>query len=979
MTNPAPDNCQATRSDLFEVLPSPSITAVAPEAICSIGAGVLDLSVVGTDFLRAAETDFVVEVAGVVVVPTSISGCTAITVAGQNVQSCTGFVVNIDAGALNVGSVALRVTNPAPDGCLSAISTAFEILPPPSITAVVPDKVCSDSATSVTVTGTSFGNGTTLTFDGAAPDTLTLNADLSLTATFASGLPAGDYDVTVSNGAGCESTLANGLSVDPTPLVFFVDPPVIFNGVTFEATLFLSGIDQTAAAVDLVDVNGTATAITSFASPDRPQRILATIEAGLDPGAYEVRVTSVDGCVSTLDGRLLITDQTTLVIDSVDPGFVSPTAPTALTIVGSGAVAFANLPRVYLNPLAGGTAISVRAVELNGGTQLSAVVSGAAPGNYQLIVVNPGGEVGIAADPVIVTELEPPLVTSVAPAALNAGSISTVVVTGSNFSTDAAPTLTLECQNFANGANVTAGSATVTTASATSLSVSVNANVIAAGTLCVVVVKNADNATFRFSALSFKNPSQNLNDFRAGSSMVQARRGLVLAAGRPTDTSRFLYAVGGDNGDVTTAKTSVEAVPVDPFGVMGAWSLQRNDLSNAFDGTQVTSLPRTLAGVARIGRFVYIVGGDNGAGAVNTVLRAQILDPLAGPEVLDLDAALGDGVAGLPEGLFLYRVSALFPNTDSSNPGGESLAGELFNVQVPAVADRLLLTLTWAPVAGASGYRIYRSPGPDLTAADLQLLAVVNDGATLTFLDDDSLSTDLTQTPQPAGSLGVWHALTDSPLSIPRAAQATVSVAASTAGQFFLYAVGGRTTGGTVEGSGELSTITVAADGSQTMSAFRPLTATLNPPRQEVVGLSIADSDTPLAADNTFLFFLCGRVANGNDDNTVQGAAIDANGDIAAFTVLSDPNPPRVGAAGLSANGFLYLFGGQNGLASNSDLSTSLVNASPTLDNFNSLGGGSMLVPRVSLSAAQESAFFFVGGGANTVGVAVSSIDQTVQ
>lgn len=55
------------------------------------------------------------------------------------------------------------------------------------------------------------------------------------------------------------------------------------------------------------------------------------------------------------------------------------------------------------------------------------------------------------------------------------------------------------------------------------------------------------------------------------------------------------------------------------------------------------------------------------------------------------------------------------------------------------------------------------------------------------------------------------------------------------------------------------------------------------------------------------------------------------------------------------------------------------MNASPTLDNFNSLGGGSMLVPRVSLSAAQESAFFFVGGGANTVGVAVSSIDQTVQ
>ena len=75
----------------------------------------------------------------------------------------------------------------------------------------------------------------------------------------------------------------------------------------------------------------------------------------------------------------------------------------------------------------------------------------------------------------------------------------------------------------------------------------------------------------------------------------------------------------------------------------------------------------------------------------------------------------------------------------------------------------------------------------------------------------------------------------------------------------------------------------------------------------------------------------------------------------------------------------MQTFGGQNGGPSNSDLSTSLVDATPTLDNWNNLGGGSTLVPRVSLAAAQESAFFFVGGGATSGNIAVASIDQTVQ
>lgn len=999
VVNPAPDGCATSRADLFEVLPSPFIASITPSAVCSAGAGVVDLAVSGADFLRVPGSGdaFAVSVAGVPVLAaaiTGVAGCSPITVDGAALESCTDFVVTIDAGALPLGPVDVTVTNPAPDGCIGGTSAAFAILPPPTVTAVVPSEICSDVVASVNVQGIGLAAGTAVDFSGVVPDTVTPEADGSLTVTFNSGLPAGSYDVTVSNGAGCASTAPGALTVNPTPLVFFVDPPFIFNGIDFEATLFASAVDADVAAVSLIDAAGNVTPVTTFASAGRPERILATIEAGLTPGDYDVAVTSADGCPSALNGRLTITDQTTLTIDAVDPAFVSPTVPTAITVTttGAGGVTFQNLPRVYLNPAAGGNAIALRAVELVSATQLTAVVTGAAADSYQLIVVNPTGEVGIAPLPVVVTVAEPPLVTSVAPASLDAGSISNVVINGANFDvTGSGPTVALDCRDFTTGADVPDGTVTVNVGASTStaLDVTVDGSGIPRAAVCVVIVTNLDNATFRFSAISWKNPAQNLNEFSAGVPMLEARRGLALAAGRPTETSRFLFAIGGDDGSVAGAKTTVEAVSIDAFGAMGAWSLQRNDLSNAFDagaggaggGGQVAALPRTLAGVARVGRFIYVVGGDDGTGPVDTVLRAQILDPLAGPEVVDLDAALGDGVVGLPEGLFMYRVSALFPTSDASNPGGESLAGELFNVDVPAVADRLLLTLTWAAVPGASGYRVYRTPLPGQTPAELGAIAEVVGGAVTSFVDDNTRTVDPAVTPMPTGSLGVWHSLPGSALSIPRSSQATVAVAApgGGGGQFFLYAVGGRSTGGTVVASGERATITVAADGSQSVSPFTPLSATLSPARAELVGLAVTGTDTPIAGNDTFLFFCSGRQQNGSVSVVVQGAAIDASGDIPSFANMQDPSPARVGSAGLAANGFLFLFGGQNGGASNSDVSSSLEDAAPTLSNWNNLGGGSTLVPRVFLSGAQESAFFFVGGGVTTGNVPTATIDQTVQ
>jgi hypothetical protein len=400
------------------------------------------------------------------------------------------------------------------------------------------------------------------------------DAGTILTIELASGLPAGSYDLGVSNGDGCEALLPAALTVNPSPLVFFVDPPIVYSGIDTEATIFVSDVTANVTSVELIDAAGALTSL-AFASPDRPQRILATLPKDTDAGQYEVRVTSSDGCLSIPRGRLTVTDDLAMDLVSVDPSFVSPTVPTAVTIkAGLSSAPFVAIPRVYLSavetepPTELGSAIALRAVELFDATTLSAVVTGAAPGVYNLIVVNPTGEVGLLPGAITVTEEEPPLVTAVAPGSLNQNATTAVVISGANFDTETNPLLSFECVDFQTGASVTAPTGTITTTTSEQLDATINGNNVSAGAVCVVIVTNAGGASFRYSAISFKEPAQNLYPFQQGTSMNEARRGLVLTAGRPTATSRFLYAIGGDDGAVGSAKTSVEASPVDAFGAM---------------------------------------------------------------------------------------------------------------------------------------------------------------------------------------------------------------------------------------------------------------------------------------------------------------------------------------------------------------------------------------------------------------------------
>jgi hypothetical protein len=946
-----------------------------------------------------------VKIAGKSLTVGSLGNCQTLETASLSVQSCSQIELDVDISALALGDVAIEITNPDPAGCTATASGVFRIAGPPMIAAINPTDLCSDIPTTFTVTGSGFDRGATALVDGVASSSVKFVSDSELQVSMP-GLNTGMHDFSVSNGGSCTATKPAALTVDPSPIVFFVDPPVAYGDMAVEVTIFTSGLSAAATQVALVH-DGMRKDL-MFASAGRPNKILAQVPKGLMPGAWDVVVTNAGGCPGTLPGGLTITNTLSdSLVSSIKPSYASSTEDTAVTISGAG---LSGVPRVYLTTSGGtGSASALRAVEVKqGGDALTAVIpSGLAPNTYDLIVVNSDGKVDVLTGGVTISADKPPVVTAVTPASLPANATNKpVTIAGTGFKSNL--TVELDCMTT-SGARTTVPT-TEQAPSGDGKSVVVNVTMstaapsgVDAGSVCLVRLKNPDGAFFEYSAFSVTNSSLNLSPWKSAPDMVTARRALSLVAGRPTTTSRYLYAIGGDSGTSNQPTTrgpnvfdTIEASQVDVFGAMSNWAVQRNHLV----------APRTAAGAANIGRFVYLVGGHDGSSASNTLLRAVILDPLAGPEISDIDAALSDGSTGLGKGLYYYRVSALRPGDDLENPAGESLSGELLPVQLPERSEKIALTLKWNAVAGAHGYRIYRSPQPNAAAGSLQLLGEISCGTANTQCDcaadpsrcrwlDNGAATQASGTPLPAGSLGVWHAVNgarcssgDCLLSSAREGLAVTAIHnPSNSAQWYLYAFGGRNQTGTYLDTYEVATLTVNPDGSQTVADFAPGSDTLGVPRADhgVWAMSksnsnvIASSGTP---DDVWVYVGGGRTTGDATNKTLEAGKLGAGGILNAFVSTDSLNGDLVGFGSGASNDQLYTFGG---VAGNSDgTSAQLCDGSgscaalPDLKAgaFNALGAAT--TRRMFMGATQESAFFFVAGGHDGSN-AIKTSQRTVQ
>ncbi len=999
VTNPDGTSA-ASLAGRLAILPPPIVTMVAPAAICDDQDDQV-VVITGANFLAYAGATPTVTIGSGAGAHTyearvAASDCQALVGAFDeaDVALCTALTITVPDGDFVVTAstdLPVVVTNPPPADCASSSSPVTITLdPPPRVDSVIPATVCEGGST-LTVNGAGFkpGAAVELRCPGVtvAAAAVTVVADgAQLTATFGGGAaPGTTCQVVVTNPDGCEDRPLphKSITVVSGPVVFFVDPEVVYNRINTRINVYATTIAQplSANAVTIVPT-GQAAPVTQLAfNPvvGHPNRLQAIVPIGQPAGVYDLMLADSTGCASMLAEAITVTDTTTVTLKNVSPPFGASATDTAIQVFRDTSAAAPNdhrmieTPRMFLNPtspLATDVAVEVESVAFLDGDRVTGVVPAGTPVHaYDLVLVNPDGTVGVlpysVANGYAATAAPPPDITSATPASIVAATGQRVTLAGFNFAVGNVVTLT--CRDAAGAAlpapAVVTGAPTCGGTGCTE-PITINGSALTEGAVCIVRLTNPDTAFGDFSAIGVTNPSLNLNTPAVGPMLTTGRRGLVAAAGNATAANRFVYAIGGDNGAVGGALASVEYAPVDPFGRIGAFAVQPYALR----------APRTLAGATTIGRYIYVVGGNDGAGAVATAERAMILSPRESPRVTDLDLALQP--VGLEPGKYHYRISAVLAAADPDNPGGESLASDEFTVRVPAFPGRkVALTLIWrapldtfgAPLANVVGYRVYRTAAPDDPPGTEVLLGAAAVTAPGTSFVDDGTLAPATARPLPLGTTGRWRAL-------PSLGVAREGVAVAWGrdpggeGTLHVYALLGRSGPATGLRSYEYLTVTGDVLGRQAVAASWTVGTQQSTSARWQLGAWMADSTvaTTIPAGTRYIYVGGGQTAAGAGDTTVEAARVAVGGQLGAFDDVGVNNfgSSQSGYGVCAANGQLFTFGGQNGAPSKKAKSAVIAAAAPGLapGAWND-EGLNMSRGRYLHGSAVQSAFIFLLGG----------------
>lgn len=973
--NPTPAGCSSTEVEIYVATP-PVLTGLAPPDICTALTSTA-LTLTGSGLLVVNGQAPTLTVGGSSFTATA-SNCAAVSGLKQPLQVCTTLSFTIAQGALSAGQHSVSVTNPAPADCGSS-SLTLEVVPPPTIASVTPTKICVGGGT-LAIVGTGFRTGATVTLNGLPADSVVVTST-TISAVFnsASLSVGGPYTVEVKNPDGCSAQKSAAVTVVPGPQLFFVDPPVVYNGINTQVTLHGSGFTGGVQSVGIRPAGSSTTpvALTFTTDAAKPNQVQATVPKATAAGTYDIVLEDQTTCDAVLQGGLKVVSQVTLQLLAINPPFGWTQSATAVTITADSSVGggLQPVPRLYLNPTTGTQAAALVSVAfLDAGRVTAIAPKGLAVGTYDLIAVNPDGGVGLLAAAFKVNQLAPPVLLAITPGSIANITGQSVKVSGQDFRT---PTAVLRCLDL--GSNLETNVTPVVNGfSSTLVDLVVDGSMFPNGAICVVRITNGDDQSYGdLSSLVITNSAQNLTWFKSGPAMNAARRALVAASNRATLAARFLYAIGGDSGSTSTTLASVEVAPVDIFG----------QASNYFTQSYPLVTARSYAGVATVGRCIYVAGGINGASPLASVERACVLDPSDRPEIVDLDLKVSS-TGGLGDGLWYYQVSAVMPTSHWSNPGGETLPSEPFPLLLPKLTSKQIeVTLHWSIVTGATGYRIYRSPTAGAAADALQLIASVSGNATTSYSDTGVAA----QSAQPLrlGATGKWHTLAAS-LTTPRQGPG-VAIAPdpgdTTGTKFNLYVMGGLSQSAALTDHEWLS-ITIGSDGSQAVGTFvSGGTVQMAQARWQMALFSVGNAEASYVPTPDHYLYAGGGVAQNGSTmvGTVEAFKVQAGGALAAPVTVDAMQPSRAGYGHAAASNFLFVFGGNKAKPDNTATSIKICSGPgsqcsggpPDLENWNN-ASGHMVLMRYLLATTIESGFIHILGGQTSTEAATITTEYTI-
>ena len=262
-------------------VPPPAITSVTPSSGSTSGGTVINIS--GSGFSTGATV--------------SLGGTAATNVTVNNSNSITATTAAHSAGAVNV-----VVTNT--DGQTGNLANGYTYVappPPPTVTGINPSSGTTAGGTSITISGTGFQSGASVSLGGTAATNISVVNSTSITAVTAAHA-AGVVNVTVTNPGGQAGTLSNGFTYvapPPPPTVGSVTPNV---GTTAGGTaISISGSNFVSGAT--VSLGGSTASNVAVVNSS----LITAITSAHAAGTVNVVVTNPDGQSGSLSNGFTYT------------------------------------------------------------------------------------------------------------------------------------------------------------------------------------------------------------------------------------------------------------------------------------------------------------------------------------------------------------------------------------------------------------------------------------------------------------------------------------------------------------------------------------------------------------------------------------------------------------------------------------------------------------------------------------------------
>ena len=360
--------------------PVPTITSLSPSS-ATAGDPAQTLTVNGTNFINTSVVSF--------------NGTNRTT----TFVSATQLTIQLTTADLaNAGGFDVTVTNPAPGGGTTAIST-FTVNPAPAnnpvptITSLSPSSVIAGaSAQTLTVNGTNFIASSVVNFNNTARTTTYVSAtQLTIQLTAGDQATAGGYDVKVTNptpggGTTAASTFTvNPVPSNPVPTITSLSPSSVIAGASAQ-TLTVNGTGFISTSV--VNFNNTARTTTYVSATQLTIQLTAGDQA--TAGGYDVKVTNpAPGGGTTAASTFTVNPVPAPTLTAISPSNPVGGATYVFTLTGT---TFGTIANTTVN--FNSTSVVPTSVTGGGTTLTVSLPLPAAGGTFPITVTTPNGTSG---------------------------------------------------------------------------------------------------------------------------------------------------------------------------------------------------------------------------------------------------------------------------------------------------------------------------------------------------------------------------------------------------------------------------------------------------------------------------------------------------------------------------------------------------------------------------------------------------------